>query len=79
MGLVGLKALPCLQRRRCLLPLVGGAKHCPCTILLLSFPCLMAGRGGHLCPSHLVAPDNLKNGSPIWTVEPWHSLALRTP
>lgn len=79
MGLVGLRHCPaCREERIRPLPCGGGVKHHPCTILLWSFPCLMAGRGGHLCPSHLVAPDILKKGSLVWIVEPWVSLALRT-
>lgn len=75
----GTKVFPCLQARKCLLPCVGGTKQHPFTVLLWSFPCLRAGHRGHLCPSHLVAPDIFKKGSPTWIVEPWDSLALRPP
>lgn len=53
----------------CPLPSLGGAKHHP-PVQPWSFSCLMAGHGGHLCPSHLVAPDILK-GSLVWVILLW--------
>lgn len=73
--------MPCLQRRKSSALCWWGqalSLHRP-AVQLWSFSTASHQAGGHLCPSHLVAPDTLKKGSLIWMVEPWDSLTLRTP
>jgi len=79
---VGLRLCPAFREERACPALrwwgQASALHHP-TALPWYFPSLMAGHGGHLCPSYLVMPGIHKEGSPVWIAEPWDSLALRTP
>lgn len=70
MGLVGPRHCPACREVSSALVGACGAKHRPCATLLSSrgsVPCLGTGCGGHLCPSHLVAPDMFKKS-------PWCAL-----
>lgn len=82
MGLVGLRHCPACREESVSSALwwwgQASSLHHP-AVQPWSFPRLMAGHGGPLCPSHWLAPDFLKKGSLIWIVEPRDSLALRTP